>query len=126
MKRFLFVGEKPSHTAFAHGWTWRDGRLAAATLFRAMEAAGLKPLDHSFINLFGDKPDNREVPACGVLGELENYKRLGFVMVAMGRKVQRQLRIAGHSKALYLRHPAARGRMRAAAVYADHVKQVLS
>jgi len=43
-RAYLFVGERPSPRAAAMEVCWEDGRLCAATLFRALEAAGIDPL----------------------------------------------------------------------------------
>jgi len=40
-KNFLFVGEERSPTAIRMGVTWKDKRLAAAHLSKAVEALGI-------------------------------------------------------------------------------------
>src|SRR5207245_1227056 len=48
----LFVGERRSPTAIRMGWTWASGRLAARTLYDALENACIKIGACDFINLF--------------------------------------------------------------------------
>jgi hypothetical protein len=118
--RFVFVGERPSATATAMGVSWKDGRLAAAQLFRALWACGLDPSGQSYTNLFDDQGDVRH----SVLYALVGHPKAGRVVVAMGRKVQRELEARGlaHVK---LVHPAARGKVRKKENYAAHVRQAL-
>lgn len=124
-KRFLFVGEQPSPTAYKKGWTWRDGRLAAKTLFDALKDCGINPDDCGFVNLFGDHPERNSNVEIGA--RLKCFKAAadaGSKIVALGNKVSMLLGHHGIAH-VYMRHPAARGAGRARDVYAAHVKQTL-
>lgn len=115
MARYLFVGEAPSNKAREMGVSWRDGRLAAKQLFDALAANGLVPLEHEFDNWFVGRNPARRVRAAAARG---------LVVVAMGQKVSKAMKIAGiaHKQ---LVHPAARGKIRLKATYAQHVREVL-
>ena len=122
MTAYLFVGEKPSGLAYAKGWTWKDGRLSAATLLRAVSANGIHDFD--VINLFGDHPDNPELPVPGVLRRLKRETRRGRQIVALGQKVRRQLKQAGIDHYV-VPHPAARGLVRAVEAYNEAFRRGL-
>jgi uracil-DNA glycosylase len=121
----LFVGEKPSKKAEALGLTWTDGKLAAKTLFDALDAIGVCRSRVSFFNLFGMTADAPESgPSVdenvGHLRQMAGDK----IIVAMGSKVARHLdrHQVKHRK---LVHPAARGKIRAKERYIAHVAEVL-
>lgn len=122
---FLFVGEKPSRTAAERGWTWRDGQLAARTLFNALEHAGIAPEACGFVNLFGDDPEVSERPSIERLAVLKALGPTPVQIVALGAKVARRLdeHEVPHLK---LVHPAARGAIRGRDRYITHVKEVLA
>ena len=109
-KRFLFVGEERSPTAIKMGVTWKDRRLAAAHLSKATDALGLKWDKLMFKNVFED--------------DIEDIKNFKGVVVAMGRKVERELTKHG-IKHKYIHHPAARGKIRIIENYKAHVKEQL-
>lgn len=118
MKRFLFVGECPSATAKRNGWTWRDGRLAARQLFDALRVADIDPKKQDYINLFTG-------PACRVnMAALSHVEQSPLAVIAMGRKVERALTVAGIPHT-FLTHPSARGRIRLKRRYAKHLRKVL-
>lgn len=122
----LFVGEKPSKTAFERGWTWESRRLASATLHEALSTNGINQ-GFRFLNLFGDHPDDAEAMTAGATARLEAIRaaeKAGETVVAMGLKVARHLSMAGVQHRL-MRHPAARGAGRGKAIYAAHVGEVL-
>lgn len=124
-RRFLFVGEQPSVTAYKNGWTWHHGRLAAKTLFAAFQVCGIDPTICGFTNVFGDhpgKPSKRETNAR--LHCLRAAADAGVQVVALGNKVSKAL-LEGEVRHITMRHPAARGAGRARDVYAAHVKEVL-
>jgi hypothetical protein len=116
--RYIFVGEEPSALARSRGWTWRHGRLAAKQLFEALEQAGLDPQRQSYSNLFTQRDRPR------YLRRLKQRAREGWRIVALGRKVERELVGAGVPH-LALVHPAARGTIRRKQNYAEHCKRVL-
>jgi hypothetical protein len=107
----LFVGERRSSLAIHMGVRWENGRLAAKQLFDALKACGLDPADHRYTNWFerGGKKIVRlhEGP-----------------IVAMGRKVQREMTCRGLSH-FAMTHPAARGLIRKKERYIAHVRRTL-
>lgn len=123
--RLLLVGERRSATAERRGWTWRDGRLAAAPLFEALRACGVDPTDASacsFINLWLDG-DSPVVPRQRV-AVIRVQQRLGVTIVALGRRVAGELarRAIPH---VAITHPAARGRIHRRDRYVAHVRDRL-
>ena len=127
MADLLFVGEKPSRTAYERGWTWESGRLAAATLFDALGVAGIDARACRFTNLFGDHPEAAERLqgyADNRLRDLRRQAEKGVHIIALGKKVERML--SDHCVPhIALRHPAARGAGRGRAIYAAHVVEKL-
>lgn len=125
-RRYLFVGERPSPTAYKNGWTWHSGRLAARSLFDALEACGVEPHKCGFVNAFCDspyfEPTQKEVTAR--VSCLRAAADAGAKIVALGLKVSRLLYANGVPH-VTMRHPAARGAGRKRAAYANHVKNVL-
>jgi hypothetical protein len=97
---FLFVGENRSATAIAKGYTWdnapREGVNSAKKLFAALRNAGIEPREHSFANAFDDN------------GNPQAIITDGKIVVAMGEKVQKELRKRGIDF-IPIVHPAARG-----------------
>ncbi len=112
--KYLFVGERRSRKAVRMGVRWEDGRLAAAQLFDALEAAGIDPRLCRFQNWF-----ERGGPAAVRASVLA-----GSTVIGMGRKVQAALEKAGIGH-LALVHPAARGAIRKKERYKAHVREVL-
>lgn len=110
MKNLLFVGEERSPTAIRMGVTWKDRRLAAAHLSKATDALGMNWDDLNFKNVFED--------------DIEDIKSFNGIIVAMGRKVERELKKYG-IKYVYIHHPAARGKIRIIENYKAHVKKQL-
>lgn len=97
---------------------WVDGKLCASTLFKALLACGIYPEANQFCNLWYDD------------GEL-NSNTVRFAkgaqprVVALGRKVSLQLKRLGIAH-VYLTHPAARGKIRTARLYMEHVRKTLT
>jgi len=110
MKNFLFVGEERSNTAIKMGVTWKDKRLAAAHLSKAVEAIGLDWDSLTFRNVFEDN-----------INDIKSFKG---IVVAMGRKVERELK-KHQIEHEYIHHPAARGKIRIIENYKAHVKEQL-
>lgn len=110
MKNFLFVGEERSPTAIKMGVTWKDRRLAAAHLSKAVEAIGIDWDKLTFKNVFED--------------DIEDIKSFNGIVVAMGRKVERELKKHQISHE-YIHHPAARGKIRIVENYKAHVREKL-
>lgn len=123
---FLFVGEKPSWKAYDGGLTWRDGKLAAKTLFDALRAIEVEPERQNFFNLFGDEPSSLETDNPEIKKRVRKISNLAKThkIVALGGKVSKLLEQYGvtHKK---LVHPAARGKIRGKEVYIAHVREVL-
>ena len=90
-----------------YGVTWRDGRLAAHTLHAVLRDLGLDPDAQRSYNLWGDDG----APDALSLGQVQTHAAAGRTVVALGRRVQRQLTRAGVPH-IPLVHPAARGRIR--------------
>lgn len=110
MKNFLFVGEERSQKAIDMDVTWKDRRLAAAHLSKAVEALGMDWSSLNFKNVFED--------------DIEDIKSFKGIVVAMGRKVERELK-KHDIKHEYIHHPAARGKIRIVENYKAHVKEQL-
>ena len=110
MKKFLFVGEERSPTAIRMGVTWKDRRLAAGHLSKATDALGLDWDGLTFMNVYED--------------DIEKIRAFKGVTVAMGRKVERELKKNGIEHT-YIHHPAARGKIRIIENYKQHVKEQL-
>ena len=108
MKNILFVGEERSPTAIEKGWTWKDRRLAAAHLSKATDALGIDWDSISFLNVFED--------------DIKEIAEFDGVVVAMGRKVERELK-KHQIEHLYIHHPAARGKIRIIENYKAHVRE---
>ena len=125
MPGLLFVGEKPSLTAYRNGWRWEDGRLAAATLFAALRAANVDPAACGFVNLFGDHPDAPEHVERGSIAVLRGTARAGVKIIALGEKVRLNF-VKFDVPHVAMVHPAARGAIRAREAYAAHVAEVVA
>ncbi|MGN6819232.1 MAG: uracil-DNA glycosylase family protein [Sphingomonas sp.] len=122
---FIFVGEKPSRTAYERGISWHNGGLAAKTLWDALVYAGIDRTKCGFMNLFGETPDSPEKVTDQTVGEaLRAASDAGLRVVGMGRKVQRALNKLSVPH-IPLTHPAARGAIRAKSAYQEHVKETL-
>lgn len=108
MKKYLFVGEKRSNLAIKMNVTWVDRRLAAAHLSKAVENIGIDWDECAFINVFED--------------DIEDIRTFKGVIVAMGRKVERELKKhqIGHE---FIYHPATRGAIRNIEKYKNHVRE---
>lgn len=114
---YIFVGEKRSDTAIRMGVTWRDGRLAAKTLFEALREIGLEPEQQHYVNIYRDD-GSLDHETLGVLTDTKAQ------IVAMGRKAQGELTAAGVPFRALI-HPAARGAIRMSPRYRAHVASVL-
>ena len=108
MNKFLFVGEERSPTAIRMGVTWKDRRLAAAHLSKAVEALGIVWDECTFKNVYED--------------DIVDIKSFNGIVVAMGRKVERELK-KHQIEHFYIHHPAARGKIRIIENYKAHVKE---
>ncbi len=109
-KNFLFVGEERSPTAIRMGVTWKDKRLAAAHLSKAVEALGIHWDECMFLNVYED--------------DIKHIRSFEGIIVAMGRKVERELK-KHEIPHEYIHHPAARGKIRIIENYKTHVREQL-
>jgi hypothetical protein len=86
----------------------------------------MNPAEQAFINLFGDTSDALESDGPEVVLRAAAIKVMkdGRIIVALGSKVSRLLyrHDVSHRRMI---HPAARGRIRAKAVYIEHVRTTL-
>jgi len=110
MKNILFVGEERSPTAIRMDVTWVDRRLAATHLSKATDALGIPWDECKFLNVFED--------------DIEDIRSFEGIVVAMGRKVERELKKHQISHE-YIHHPAARGKIRIIENYKAHVREQL-
>lgn len=116
--RFMFVGERRSNKAISMKVTWKHGRLAASTLFRALCKLGFDPLRSRFYNLWYD--DN----SLNVM-TIRFVKTSSCPVVALGRRVSKELTAMG-IKHISMIHPAARGSIRKKDKYDAHVADMLT
>lgn len=121
---FLFVGERPSPTAHARGFSWQDGRLAAKQLFDALRACQIDPASQKFDNVFLSEPQGPEVVCDKAIRRIRAAQRGGSCVVAMGKKAEMVLTTRGIT-CLSIVHPAARGRIRKKELYCAHVREAL-
>lgn len=130
MTRLLFVGECRSLTAQRKGWTWSDGRLAAKPLFEALQAMGVDPSAHGYLNLWTDNMAGTTMGDRhpGILGDTIKRIKVGLncgaIVVALGKRVSFELARRGIVH-VALVHPAARGAIRKRERYHAHVAETL-
>lgn len=118
---YVFVGERRSATAIKRSWHWTDRRLCASTLLRILEELGV---DHKNDCLFLNAYDDKGRPQYDNLREIHNRGVEGWVVIGMGRTVQKILTNEGITHR-QMTHPAARGTIRKHENYKLHVKDVL-
>jgi hypothetical protein len=123
MRRFIFVGEKPSNRALQIGATWQNGKLAGKTLREGLLTLGINPDEQDYINLWDDTVTH-------VTPEFYHELMLGLVecrgscpgmtVIGMGDKVCKELRKyrIPHTRIV---HPAARGKIRKTERYQEHL-----
>ena len=111
MEKYLFVGEERSPTAIKMDVTWRDKRLCAGHLSKAVESLGVKWCQCAFLNVYEDN--------------IEDIKSFEGPVIGMGRKVERVLKNndIDHS---FIYHPATRGEVRNIDKYCNHFKNNLN
>ena len=106
-EKYLFVGERRSDTAIRMNVTWRDKRLCAGHLSKAVENIGIDWNECMFKNVFEDK--------------IEDISSFKGIVIAMGRKVEKELK-KNQIKHEFIFHPATRGEVRNIEKYKQHVK----
>jgi hypothetical protein len=107
MEKYLFVGEERSETAKRMNVTWKDKRLCAGHLFKALEAIGINWDECCFKNVFED--------------DIKDIMTFNGTIIGMGRKVEKQL-IKHGIKHEFIFHPATRGTVRRIENYKEHVR----
>jgi hypothetical protein len=108
MKKYLFVGERRSDTAIRMNVTWKDKRLCAGHLSKAVESLGIDWNDCCFKNVFEDK--------------IEDIMSFNGIIIAMGRKVEKELKKFDVQHE-FIYHPATRGEVRNIEKYKQHVRE---
>ena len=127
MRELLFIGERPSLTAYKNGYgPGPRGDSLHARCSAALRKAGIDPETVQFKNLFGDNPwaDMSKAPWWRVR-MIRKAAAGGKSIVAMGQKVARELK-RHDIRHIELTHPAARGVIRGRARYVKHVKERLA
>ncbi len=119
----VFVGERRSRRAVEMQVTWESGRLAAKPLFEALRACSICPEQQVFLNNYREGEGPFEVDD-DALARLRGFSLSGTTIVALGRRVQRELARAGVEHVALI-HPAARGAIRSRERYRAHVADVL-
>jgi len=128
-KRYIFVGERPSISAWKFTKQWSDGAYAGKQLKDAIDKIDcLEFADITFCNLW-TKPTEMSTPATDkkdlskTLDEIIQYSPW-WIIVGMGKIVQEKLDEYG-IRHLKLVHPAARGLIRRKDRYLKHCTEVL-
>ena len=117
---WLFVGERRSRTAIRRGYSWTDKRLCGRTLAGALHACGVDPAQYECINVYTDEGAlDRQA-----LASIRTASAGGWVVVGLGRAVQRVLTVAGIPHRAMI-HPAARGQIRRREAYQKHVAAIV-
>ena len=128
-KRYMFVGERPSISAWKFSKQWSDGAYAGKQLKDAIDEIDcLEFADIVFCNLW-IKPKGISNPAFDVVDLDKNLDQIFrysayWIIVGMGKIVQEKLDEYG-IKHLKLIHPAARGKIRRKDRYLKHCRSVL-
>lgn len=125
--RFLFVGQRPSKRAEQIGATWQNGKLAACTLWKALEALGMDPRAQTYLNIWqrAEPSDQDAEDEAQALVAIDLFATAGVAIVGMGAIVCDWL--TKHGVAFTkMTHPAARGAIRRQERYHRHVAEVLT
>lgn len=129
IKRYIFVGERPSISAWKFSKQWSDGAYAGKQLKDAIDKIDcLEFADITFCNLWV-KPKEMANPATDELDLVDSIATIvryspWWTIVGMGKIVQNKLDFFG-IKHLKLIHPAARGKIRKKNRYLKHCVEVL-
>lgn len=118
---FLFVGERRSQMAVRRGYSWPDQRLSGRTLAEALAACSIALEQYTCINVYTDEG----VLDRQALVSIRTLHAAGWIVIGLGRVVQRALTVAGIPHHAMI-HPAARGRIRKREAYQQHVATVVS
>ena len=125
MNKLLFVGQERSKLAQERGVYWEDEAQCANQLFRALRANNINPQKCSFVNLFTDESDGVKYSdkTINKKGLNKVYKWVGEI-VGMGSLVHKKLHELKIPH-IQIVHPSARGKIRAKAVYTQHIREKL-
>jgi hypothetical protein len=125
VKRFFFLGERPSQKALDMNVRWEHGRLAAKQLFDALEACGIEPSRCRFGNVFLTNLERSPTRKPWLRRTIRRAVSRGETIVALGRLASSVL--AGlNVEHVAVVHPAARGRIRKKERYAAHIREKLA
>jgi len=126
--RFIFVGLRPSISAWKFGKQWSDGAYAGKQLKDALDKMDMDFDEMVFCNLYTmplemsriklDADDLRET-----IRKIRYFASI-WLIVGMGLEVQQTLDKYGIEH-LKLIHPAARGKIRKKSRYLKHCQQIL-
>ena len=125
MNKLLFVGQERSKLAQERGVYWEDEAQCANQLFRALRANKINPQECSFVNLFTDESDGLPVGMKTInKKELNKIQEWKGQIIGMGNIVSDKLALfkISHTKIV---HPSARGKIRAKALYIQHIRERL-
>ena len=123
--KLLFVGQERSKLAQERGVYWEDEAQCANQLFRALRANKINPKKCEFVNLFTDESDGKPVGEKTI-----NEKGLNKVsawkgqIIGMGNIVSDKL-ATFQIPHIRIVHPSARGKIRAKALYIQHIRERL-
>lgn len=129
IKRYIFVGERPSISAWKFSKQWSDGAYAGKQLKDAIDKIDcLEFADITFCNLW-ITPKEMSNAAFDVVALDKSLQDIAvysqwWTVVGMGKIVQNELDHFGIEH-LKLIHPAARGKIRKKNRYLKHCKEVL-
>ena len=125
MNKLLFIGQERSRLAQERGVYWEDEAQCANQLFRALRANAIDPNKCAFLNLFTDESDGKKLGDKNIdqksLNKIKTWKGKRVGMGTMVSQKLTQLKI-DHTKII---HPSARGKIRAKAVYIQHIRETL-
>ena len=125
MKKLLFVGQERSKLAQERGVYWEDEAQCANQLFRALRANKINPQKCSFVNLFTDDSDGLPIGKKTInkkgLNKIREWKGQ---IIGMGNIVADKLTSLKISH-IQIVHPSARGKIRAKALYIQHIRERL-
>lgn len=126
--KFIFVGLRPSISAWKFSRQWSDGAYAGKQLKDALEQLGFFFDEMVFINLYTLPQEKASIQtdADDLAEAIRKLKRsvLYWTIVGMGKEVQKVLD-SFTIEHLKLIHPAARGKIRKKYRYLKHCKEVL-
>jgi hypothetical protein len=125
MKELLFVGQERSKLAQERGVYWEDEAQCANQLFRALRANKINPQKCSFVNLFTDESDGKPIGMKTINKKgLNKIQEWNGQIIGMGNIVSSKL-ASFKIPHIQIVHPSARGKIRAKALYIQHIRERL-